>query len=615
MTFQPRDRFLHLVLPGLLFAVLLYLSSNLPSLWFLAPISIAGWAMLALSPAPLARPALATLFAASWIFYGFGQRFFIVWGVPAWLAATVYQAALTILPALALRSASWKFPRLTPVLTVPVAWIAGEYLRTLGPFGLPTGSLALPLSETPILMQTADLGGTFAVSLPLAVSAGWLVECLQKFRAGPAARSAFLPSTILTAAVWSMAIGYGAFRLQEGKQTMIAGPRIALVQTDAPTDLRVAPISARQLSAEVMAETKAIDSQRRNRAEEAPALIVWPESPGFPPLTREFLTANPTTEALRTWNLTPQDFADDRALVPSFAHAVRSLGGASLLYGCPSPEPDAAAPGGWRTFNAAVLWLPTGAPDSQRQDKVHPIAFGEYLPGIPYGAIPPAVHRWLPEVQNLSAGQRRILFSVPAAVRPNGSPYRFAVIFCNEGMLATLAGVFHSDPATIRGADFLVVMANEAGFQRGELPWHAARVCAYRAIEARVGIARAANTGISGFYRPDGAFYGAVRNPAGQVQTGKGFPERALLRQAARILAESNGAPDTAAQAQLESLQQQIAAARDAAGVRGSSVEAIVTDSRAHSTFYARWGDWLGAIFLALAFLGGVWPAPKNKSD
>ena len=609
---EQHSRLLRLAVLGLLTAFPLLFASVLPALWVIAPVSVAAWAALALEPAPRARPALWVLFAAAWAFYGIGQRFFLAWGTAAWLLVTLYQALLTVLPALALRRVCARFPRLPLGAVVPVTWIAGEFLRAQGPFGLPSGSLALPLSEKPLLMQTADLGGLYFVSLPLAATAGLLTEAFLNRERPREDRRPLLPSAAGVAALWCFALGYGAFRLREGAHTITPALRAAVVQTDGPTDLRTGLVSPQQLSAEVMADTNAAIASARARREPPPSLVVWPEDPGFPPLTREFLSADPSADRLLQYGMTPRDFAQYRALAPFFGSAVRGFGGASLLYGCAPPEPDATAPDGWRQYNTAALWLPDGTPYAVRQNKVHPAPFGEYLPGIPYGEIPPALHRLLPEVQNLSAGDRRVLFSLPNVSKGDGTPLRFAVVICNEIALPTTAGVFGGDPATFRGADFLAVMANEGSFGRGDLPQYSQRVCAYRAIEARVGIARSANAGISGFYKPDGTFYGAVRNAKGESQTGQGFPEQPLIAEAARLWRENKEKPDAAAQKRIADLQGHIAALRAAAGIRGASLQTVYTDTRAGNTVYARCGDWFGGALLAVSFAGMWLPLTKT---
>src|SRR5690606_13894487 len=62
-----------------------------------------------------------------------------------------------------------------------------------------------------------------------------------------------------------------------------------------------------------------------------------------------------------------------------------------------------------------------------------------------------------------------------------------------------------------RSTDFVLNISNDGWFQySAELEQHLA-ICAFRAVENRVGIARAVNTGISGFVDPNGRIYSLVR--------------------------------------------------------------------------------------------------------
>ncbi len=589
----------------LLTAFLLLFASVRPALWPIAPVSVAAWAVLALEPAPRARPALWVLFAAAWAFYGVGQRFFLTWGTAAWLIVTLYQALLTLLPALTLQAIRARSPRLSLAIAVPVTLIAGEFLRAQGPFGLPSSSLALPLSEKPLLMQPADLGGLYLVSLPLAAAAGWLAEAfLNRERSCPNRRP-LLASAAGVAALWVCALGYGAFRLREGARTITPALRVAVVPTDGPTDLRVGFIAPRQLSAEVMADTTAAIAAARARRESQPALIIWPESPGFPPLTREFLSADPSADRLRHYSMTSEDFAQYRALLPFFGGAVRGFVGASLLYGCASPELDATAPGGWRRYNSASLWLPDGTPYAATPEQGTPRAISaSTCPASPTARSLPGFLRTLPDLQNLSAGDRRVLFTLPGVSKGDGTPLRFAVVICNEIALPSTAGVFGGDPATFRGADFLAVMANAGSFGRVTYPY-IRNGCARTVLSKRVSAKHSRQTRVSRGFTSRTARSTARSGTAGASPwTGRGFPEQPLLAEADRIWQTSKGKPDAATQKQISTLQERVAALRAAAGVHGASIQTVYTDARAGDTFYVRFGDWFGGTLLAISLIG-----------
>src|SRR5256885_4436832 len=85
-------------------------------------------------------------------------------------------------------------------------------------------------------------------------------------------------------------------------------------------------------------------------------------------------------------------------------------------------------------------------------------------------------------------GKGRGLPLYPAAIG------KFGVLICYESIFEDLARSYRR-----RGADFLVTITNDAWYGRTAGPYQHASHLVLRAIESRMGIARAANDGISEF--------------------------------------------------------------------------------------------------------------------
>ena len=94
-------------------------------------------------------------------------------------------------------------------------------------------------------------------------------------------------------------------------------------------------------------------------------------------------------------------------------------------------------------------------------------------------------------VGDFSAGHRYTLFSIPYA--------RFGVLICYEVIFPSLSCRYRR-----LGADFLVNITNDAWFGRTGAPYQHFSMAVFRAIENRVALVRAANTGISGIISPIG---------------------------------------------------------------------------------------------------------------
>jgi apolipoprotein N-acyltransferase len=84
---------------------------------------------------------------------------------------------------------------------------------------------------------------------------------------------------------------------------------------------------------------------------------------------------------------------------------------------------------------------------------------------------------------------------------------KIAVTICWENIFPNLVREFVKN-----GADLIVNITNEAWFGDTAAPYQFMAMSVFRAVENRVAIARAANTGISGFIDPVGRILGTVIN-------------------------------------------------------------------------------------------------------
>jgi len=135
-----------------------------------------------------------------------------------------------------------------------------------------------------------------------------------------------------------------------------------------------------------------------------------------------------------------------------------------------------------RLTNSAVLLSPDGEITSV-YDKIHLVPYGEYVP----------LRKFFPFIEKITAGIGDFL--------PGKDPAVMQTPFAKIGNLICYEIIF---PGLVRefvdnGANALVTITNDAWFGRTAAPYQHFSMAVFRAVENRVPVVRAANTGISGF--------------------------------------------------------------------------------------------------------------------
>ena len=255
-----------------------------------------------------------------------------------------------------------------------------------------------------------------------------------------------------------------------------------------------------------------------------PDLIVWPESmaqPFLSPKVEELIDEKgsfriPIKGKAEIWS--PGDWlAND---FRNAEYAQRELSklaqrvNAHLLVGSAARTYYSDADGQVdREFrNSAFLCRSDGLILHQRYDKIHPVPFSEYIPlrkSVPL--FRELVIKFSPYDFDYSMehGSGPEIFAITTA--DGESSFRFATPICYEGTVPDLCRKFVL-PEAEDGIkiDFLVNISNDGWFNASwELNQHL--VCyVFRAVENRIAIARAVNTGISGFVDSVGRLHDLV---------------------------------------------------------------------------------------------------------
>jgi apolipoprotein N-acyltransferase len=138
-------------------------------------------------------------------------------------------------------------------------------------------------------------------------------------------------------------------------------------------------------------------------------------------------------------------------------------------------------------FNSAYLLSPQGDVRG-KYDKVHLVPYGEYVP----------LRTLFPFISSLAAGIGD--FATGKGFYPlSMGDRKIGVMICYEGILPEAARMYKN-----AAAELLVNITNDAWFGTTSAPYQHLSMSIFRAVETRLYLVRAANTGISAIVDPTG---------------------------------------------------------------------------------------------------------------
>jgi apolipoprotein N-acyltransferase len=497
--------------------------------WPLAYVCLVPWLICVCASA---RPRL--LYVASYLL---GLAFFLInvhWmrfcTLPGYLAICAIYGAAFPLTAWPIRYV-YRSRGLSVAIVAPIAWVAVEYLRSIGPLGFPWLLMAHSQYELLTVIQISDLAGAYGVSFMLVMVNGWITDLLiQPILMVPAgaaaplghsAKTARLPiGSLATLLVVLGTLIYGG--AQRSEHLLKPGPKIAVVQHDIP--MYVDPPPGRSLSPDTVLGAHL--ALARRAAAEKPDLIVLPETVVPSYINAEFLGADrEMLDEIRQRRYPTAQVADlqwyqrygirvrDAFQGLSDQTGVPILLGASSLSCQPTSNPPRVD-----AYNSAFLLEPGQSVPAARYDKRHLVLFGEY---VPFRDSYPAIYNWLngltPWGRNgghysLTAGDAYVVSTFNAASMGD-QPCRAGTPICYEEIMPYIARDFTRGDGASRGrknANVLLSISNDGWFlHSSELEQHLA-AAVFRAVENRIAVARSVNTGTSALVYPNGKIHRRV---------------------------------------------------------------------------------------------------------
>jgi len=378
--------------------------------------------------------------------------------VVSWLILSLLVAYLSLYIGLFAYGVN-RFSKSHPVsifLLAPVTWTALEYLRsTHSIYGFSWQGLGYSQFQSLPVIQMASITGVYGITaLIVLVNTGLFVLIHPAFEKYPVWRNHRRRIGAATLSLLLLCVGYGGWALQREPVYSTPPVRVGLIQGNIPQKMKWDP-----------AYRNEVLGRYRNLTLEAamfkPDLIVWPEA-----VTPFFFG---------------RDFAGTQYVLNTVRHAQIPIVLGSPALKQTEEELASGKSEPLRLTNSAYFISGQGV-QLGRYDKIHLVPFGEF---VPFRSILFFIDKMVANIGDFERGEEAKVFQL--------GDHGFAVSICFEIIFPDLV----RQPVK-QGAGYLVNITNDAWFGRSAASYQHMSMVALRAVENRVPIVRAANTGITG---------------------------------------------------------------------------------------------------------------------
>ncbi len=437
------------------------------------------WAIQGVSPGKAFRLGLFAGFIhyvslLYWIVIVLGFYGHLAWwvSVPALILLSLYMSLYTAF--FAMGAAVMQQRLFAFIWLAPTAWVALDFIRGTVFSGFPWQDVGYSLYRIPLLIQVADLVGHHGITYLII-----LINCLffavikivsrlsdDNVNHGQTRDAQWKTSLSLGIGLLFVLITayYNFSRYQEVEYLVNQSQSIpvVVVQGNIPQDQKWTPeMQEETLKIYTDLSISALSTMTK---ENASPILIWPE------------TAIPL-------------YLHEDGRIPIIIESMTQDEGVFLLTGAPYIEESSASGSSeaQRHYNSAVLISDNGK-IIDRYDKQHLVPFGEY---IPFRSILPSVAPVVESMGDFNAGSKRGPLSCQNV--------KLGILICFESIFPDLSRNWAAE-----GANLLVNITNDAWFGRSSAPWQHLSMAVFRAVETRKSMARAANTGVSGFVDPLG---------------------------------------------------------------------------------------------------------------
>jgi len=339
------------------------------------------------------------------------------------------------------------FPKFV-FLLAPFLWVSFEYILTFILTGFPWGLLGYNQFKNILFIQMASLTGVYGLSFVIVFFQSMFVASIIYRKKSPF----FLALSLL------ILVHLGGFLSLKKIPLTEKSFQASVIQGNVSSDIYWDEVSTLEIL-QLFSEHLELSRQSFLKGSK---LIIWPE------FTVPLCFSCPDT-IYKNFKETLFQFVKETNCI--------------LLLGT---NETAGPPGNIRYYNTALCLHPDLT--MSQYYKMHLVPFGEYTP---YKKILSFIEKMTHAIGDITPGTTHILHQYEGL--KFGSPICYEIIF----------------PALVRkfakkGANFLVTITNDGWYGKSSAPYQHFSIAAFRAVENRRYLLRAATTGISGIIDPYG---------------------------------------------------------------------------------------------------------------
>src|SRR4030066_980515 len=334
------------------------------------------------------------------------------------------------------------------LITGPCIWTALELLRNYFITGFSWALLGYSQYEFLEIIQIADITGVYGVSFLLVIVNIAITEITLSIKKRGRKEKGHYKNLIALAAIpvflFTVLYIYGYAKLSSNKNDADNQRiKVGLLQGNIDQGVKW-DVKFKRETIDIY-----LNLSKKAKAEGA-ELIIWPE------------TAAPFFfEQEKEYKKILTDFVRENNIY--------------LLFGSPAIKDYD------KLLNRAYL-ISTNGGILSKYDKMHLVPFGEYVPMTKFLFF---INKMVEGIGDFIPGEEY------AIMKTDGG--RFGVVICYEIIFPELVREFVK-----KDANFMVTITNDAWFGKSSAPYQHFSMAVFRAVENRVPIVRAANTGISG---------------------------------------------------------------------------------------------------------------------